>query len=301
MGPVHVTICVAVQVNDCLVFAADSAVTLAYGADKDGREIINVLPHGNKVFNLHRDLPISAMTCGLGNIGSDSITTLAKDFRILLMSRDHEYSVDPEKYTIEEIAIKARKFLFENKFAALENKPKSELSFYVGGYSSGAHAPERWLVKIKSGENASPPPECLGKTVGLSWGGQPDAIYRLVMGVGLNHSEALAKASLTPDQVKSASACLLKDLQAPFLHGAMPVQDAIDFADFLVETTKRFVRFLPGADTVGGDTDIAVVTKHEGFKWVRRKHYFDTILNPLEVSYGERYPIERGKPGHGES
>ena len=41
------TICVAVQVNDCLVFAADSAVTLSYGLDKNGREIINVLPHGN--------------------------------------------------------------------------------------------------------------------------------------------------------------------------------------------------------------------------------------------------------------
>jgi hypothetical protein len=120
------------------------------------------------------------------------------------------------------------------------------------------------------------------------------------MGVGLNHAQALAEAGLQPEQVKSASACLLKNLQAPFLHGAMPVQDAIDFADFLVETTKRFVRFLPGADTVGGDTDIAVVTKHEGFKWVRRKHYFNSILNPLEVSYGERYPIEKGKPGHGE-
>lgn len=294
------TICVAVQVNDCLVFAADSAVTLSYGR-ADGGEIINVLPHGNKVFNLHRDLPICAMTCGLGNIGNDSITTLAKDLRILLMSRDHEYSVDPAKYTIEEIASKARKFLFEDKFSSLKERPKSDLSFYVGGYSSGAHVPERWLVKIQSEANTSPPPECLGKDSGLSWGGQPDAIYRLVMGVGLNHTQSLAEAGLSPDQVQSASASLLKNLQAPFLHGAMPVQDAIDFADFLVETTKRFVRFLPGADTVGGDTDIAVVTKHEGFKWVRRKHYFDSVLNPLEVSYGERYPIERGKPGHGES
>jgi hypothetical protein len=164
-----VTICVAVQVNDCLVFAADSAVTLSYGLDKNGREIINVLP-GNKVFNLHRDLPICAMTCGLGNIGNDSITTLAKDLRILLMGRDHDYGVDPEKYTIEEIAAKARKFLFENKFAALKDKPKSELSFYVGGYSSGAHTPEHWLVKIQSEANTSPQPECLGKEGGLSWG-----------------------------------------------------------------------------------------------------------------------------------
>jgi hypothetical protein len=43
---------VGVQVNDCLVFAADSAVTLSYGVDSNGSEIINVLGHGNKVFNL---------------------------------------------------------------------------------------------------------------------------------------------------------------------------------------------------------------------------------------------------------
>jgi hypothetical protein len=292
-----VTICVGVQVNDCLVFAADSAVTLFYSGPS-GAEVVNVLQHGNKVFNLHRDLPICGMTCGLGNIGADSVTTLAKDLRILLMSRDHDYQIDPERYTIEEVAVKAREFLFENKFSALSDKPKAELSFYVGGYSSNSSAPERWLVKIQGETNSSPPPECLGKTCGLSWGGQPEAISRLVMGVGIDHAKALADAGLSPDQIKAVSASLLKSLQAHFLHPAMPVQDAIDFADFLVETTKRFVRFLPGADTVGGDTDIAVVTKHEGFKWVRRKHYFNTVLNPGEVTYGARYPIEKGKPGH---
>jgi hypothetical protein len=49
---ISATICVGVQVNDCLVFAADSAVTLSYGVDSNGSEIINVLGHGNKVFNL---------------------------------------------------------------------------------------------------------------------------------------------------------------------------------------------------------------------------------------------------------
>ncbi len=37
---------------------------LFYGPDANGTEIVSVLPHGNKVFNLHRDLPICAMTCG---------------------------------------------------------------------------------------------------------------------------------------------------------------------------------------------------------------------------------------------
>ncbi len=69
-------------------------MTLYYGETPAGAEIINVLPHGNKVFNLHRDLPICAMTCGLGNIGAESISSLAKDLRILLMSGDG-YALKP--------------------------------------------------------------------------------------------------------------------------------------------------------------------------------------------------------------
>ena len=286
-----VTICVGVQVNDCLVFAADSAVTLSYGNDPGGAEIINVLPHGNKVFHLHRDLPICAMFCGLGNIGAESIASLAKDLRVRLMHDGRDYSVDPKNYTIEEIARKCRKFFFEEKFQNLKDKPKHDLNLYVGGYSSGAVAPERWIIQIQSAASKCDDPMCQGKESGLSWGGQPEAINRLVMGIPMNSTDPLKAAGLNDAQVKAVQDSFRANCQMPFLHGAMPVQDAVDFADFLVETTKRFVRFLPGADTVGGDTDICVVTKHEGFKWVRRKHYFNSVLNPAEVSYGSRYPI----------
>lgn len=293
------TICVGVQVNDCLVFAADSAVTLTYGTDATGADVINVLPHGNKVFNLHRDLPICAMFCGLGNIGAESIASLAKDLRVKLMTDKGGYGLDPDNYTIEEVAEKCRKFLFEEKFLKLAEKPKHDLNFYLGGYSSGADAPERWIIQIESAAAKCGPPICQGKECGLSWGGQPEAINRLVMGIPMNSSDPLRKAGLDDNQIKAVQDSFRVNCQMPFLHGAMPVQDAVKFADFLVETTKRFVRFLPGADTVGGDTDICVVTKHEGFKWVQRKHYFNSVLNPAEVSYGSRYPIGKEKHGHG--
>jgi hypothetical protein len=31
--------------------------------------------------------------------------------------------------------------------------------------------------------------------------------------------------------------------------------------------------------TVGGPTEIAAITKHEGFKWVQRKHFFPRDVN----------------------
>jgi hypothetical protein len=80
-------------------------------------------------------------------------------------------------------------------------------------------------------------------------------------------------------------AFLRERLEVQMLSPTMPVKDAIDLADFLVETTKRFFRFLPGADIVGGDTDIAVVTRYEGFKWIRRKHFYPAALNPRETDH----------------
>ena len=78
------TICVAVKVHDCIVFGADSASSLMVTTAEGQSGISNVWQHGIKVFNLHKGLPIVAMTCGMGHFGSASISNLAKDLRLLL-------------------------------------------------------------------------------------------------------------------------------------------------------------------------------------------------------------------------
>lgn len=60
----------------------------------------------------------------------------------------------------------------------------------------------------------------------------------------------------------------------------MPIQDAIDLAEFLVDLTINFSRFTPGAPTVGGPIEVAAITKHEGFKWIRRKYWYSREINP---------------------
>jgi len=34
------------------------------------------------------------------------------------------------------------------------------------------------------------------------------------------------------------------------------------------------------AETVGGPIDVAVISKGDGFVWIKRKHYFRSELNP---------------------
>ena len=67
----------------------------------------------------------------------------------------------------------------------------------------------------------------------------------------------------------------------------MPVQDAIDLADFLVDLAKGYSAFLPGANVAGGNTDVATVPKHEGFRWIRRRHHYPVYMNPGETDHGK--------------
>lgn len=49
------------------------------------------------------------------------------------------------------------------------------------------------------------------------------------------------------------------------------LQDAIDYAEFLIRTTIDHQRFSQTVPNVGGDIDIALVTPFDGFRWIRQK------------------------------
>jgi len=260
------TVCVAIKVHDCIVFAADSASSLSATNGAGEQVIVNIYENGNKVFNLHKDLPLSAMTAGIGNFGKASISTLSKDLRKRFADENDALCLDPNKYSMSEVAAKARKFLFEDTFSIACPDQTGSFDFWIGGYGANEDLGEIWRVHINDGTCNEPileagPDECT-----IKWGGQPEAINRLLLGYGQVMPEALRDAGLTDVQASELTLHIARKSQASLVHEAMPTIDAIELADFLVETTKKFVKFLPGGNTVGGDSDIATVTKHEGFK-----------------------------------
>ena len=277
------TIAISMKVNDGIVLAADSATTIL-GRDPTGATgVVNIYDNANKIFNLRKGLPIGAITWGAGSIGQASITTLAKDFRRKITSnQENEFNIDPQNYTIKEVAEKFKKFIYNdlyiNEFKDWKDKPS--LGFMIVGYSSGATLAEEWRIDIINGSCDGPNQVRDQKTSGLTWNGEPEAITRLYLGFGSAMPQILKEADLEDDKInKIIELCKLR-LTVPMVTPPMPIQDAIDLAEYLVETTVKFSKFAPGAPTVGGPIEIAAITKHEGFKWVKRKHYFDVRLNP---------------------
>ncbi|WP_432982135.1 hypothetical protein [Dactylosporangium sp. CA-233914] len=274
------TIAVSLKVNDGVVLAADSASTLA-GIDANGQVVVfNVYKSANKIFNLYKGLPIGVVTWGTGAFGNASIERLVKDFRQELKAK-----LDPEKYALEDVASEFRRFMYEDNFlpafgGSTSKGDELRTGFILAGYSSGGQMAEEYQIDMTPKECDKPQLVRPVDDSGIAWNGQPEAITRLLKGFGSGLGPTLAKLGMAPDEVQPAVAALQEHLQAPLVQPGMPFQDAIDLATFLVDTTVNFVRFSPGADTVGGPVDVAGITKHEGFKWIKRKHYYRRDLNP---------------------
>jgi hypothetical protein len=61
----------------------------------------------------------------------------------------------------------------------------------------------------------------------------------------------------------------------------LPKEEIGELAGSLVEITSLKRRMSMDAESVGGPIDVAVISKGDGFIWIKRKHYFNSELNPF--------------------
>ncbi len=65
---------------------------------------------------------------------------------------------------------------------------------------------------------------------------------------------------------------------------SLPKDEIAAMAEALVNLTKFRRRVTTDRETVGGPIDVAVITKGDGFVWVKRKHYFSPEYNPRVIA-----------------
>ena len=279
------TVAVMVKVHDGIVLASDSATTLPLN---DGSA--QVYNNADKIFNLHRGLPIAAMTWGLGAVGSASVSTVAKDLRRRLMGDDPEFAdwaLNPATYTVQEVAERLSALFHEGlvtvnqelQAAGLDRLPAQCLGMLVAGFSAQAKQSEAWLIFLDGLTNEPPVPTQAAKPDDVGWlaWGYPHALHRLFFGAD-NELAAGLEAVLPQEHHAPVRDVIQRQQKTPVV-AAMPFADAIELARYCVEVVEGFAHFLPGPDIVGGPVEVAGINRHERFKWVSRKHYYSTDLN----------------------
>ncbi|WP_175577791.1 hypothetical protein [Mongoliimonas terrestris] len=258
------TVIVTVKINDGIVLASDSASTFGIG---------QIYANAEKIVNVIKGMPIGALVTGSGNIGSESINTIIKDFR-----RDLTLGMinfDVSSYTIASLTE-----LLANYIAP---KLTSEsLLVRMCGYSAGRPHSEVHDLKIHEGRVIGIEQLRGESDWGLSWAGEYEPLNRLILGLPGTLDDTLKSKVDNAQEREALHSEICRDAFTYFALPAMPIQDAIDLARYLVQVTIGYIQFnvRQHPKTVGGPIEIATITKHEGFKWVQRKHFFKEEANP---------------------
>jgi len=271
-----VTIAISVKVSEGLVLAADSALVVQ-GEMKMGegpltQGVLQVYTHAKKVAQI-KDCPVGTITWGLGQIGQRTIESLVKEYANSLP--------DGPEQQVREIADGLHSFIEEKYKAAFGKKGGHELGLQVAGYSPGSFFPEQYVLSFPPSERgavfeARPNKRDGSPSFGANWYGLIDAVVRLILGFEPNALELL-KAS----GVEGAIASKIRGFEYPIIFEAMPLQDAIDFAAWVAEVVIGRQRFVVGPAQVLGPVDVAIITRHEGFTWVREKRPQISTDNPI--------------------
>jgi hypothetical protein len=262
------TICVSVKVAEGMVLAADSAVMLS-GKIKtpqgEGEGIIQTFQYANKVTHF-KDYPIGIMNWGSGSIADRSIQSLIMEFEYGYPSKAKNKS-----YNVKAIADELLKFIKKRYDAAYQKEPKPLLGLFIGGYSANNFFPDDFMYEFPQSPtwNQVRPNMPDGRpSFGSNWFGQIDALVRLFKGYDVGSLEELIKRGVDRKIIEKWVQDAVSELLIIF--NGMPLQDAIDYAEYAVQVVVGRFRFGFGPPLCGGDIDIAVVTPGN-FEWAKRK------------------------------
>jgi len=81
--------------------------------------------------------------------------------------------------------------------------------------------------------------------------------------------------------VKHINDMIEEKFSAPVVNtvASLPKEELAAMAEALINLTSIKRRMSSQTETVGGPIDVAVISKGDGFIWIKRKHYFSHELN----------------------
>jgi hypothetical protein len=255
------TICAAVKVRDGLILATDSMSTIQGQIEGGQIAVLKNYSNARKLFQI-RDMPIGVMSYGLGNIGNRSIQGLMGDF---------DRSPNRPKAGVMEVA-KALFAYFKSAYDAQFSQvpPEQELpglGFYVAGYSKGNPFPDEWefLLPRDSEPYLVRPKEVFG----ASWRGIEIPFTRLYKGYDPRLPQMLSDAGIA-DEVIQQFLDTVATMESPVMYDGMPVQDAINFAVYILRTTIGMANAEIGPPSCGGPLQLATILPEGNFEWVEK-------------------------------
>ncbi len=267
-----------------LVLAADSRVTLmAVGppmaggpvpADPGGvalpAGLMQVLPtyfdNATKLLSIQGHPYLGIVTYGTGAIGQNQprmVHGFIPEFEAHLAANgDVRLSVEDAARALGEF--------FTARWNEADMPPAADPMFFlVAGFDENAAHGRVYELAVP---NAPEPVEQNEDDFGISWGGMTYLAERLLTGVAPRALEvAREAANLSEEQVTAIAQGWEQNLSLSIPYQLLPLQDCVDLATFLVDMTANVMTWTIGVRGVGGEVDVATITRTDDFQSIQQK------------------------------
>ena len=255
----------------------------------------NQMSNVSKLFDL-RPLPMGVMFTGLTSIGNETIGKLISDFRkteALLHQQRH--SSESAVHSVGNRLQQQIRDLYVSTYPEVFEQP--ELRLMIGGYDKFEDLPRLYRIDVR--QNTTEEIFSGDAPFGVVFDGQTDWIERIGFGTDEKNRVGLELRSITllenyyqkvtdaivaagiefdvpppstwANELRLFNNWSLEGLDADF--SEFSVQNAIDCVDFLIEIMIRAQSVSSQLPTVGGDINIAVIRKDDGFHFVSRQEW----------------------------
>ncbi len=252
---------IVISCPEGVVLAADTRLTLT-------RNKISVY-FDNSSKLLHIGPKVAAVMYGTAMIGARPMHTLVPEFKreVRRLANDNGAILRPDEdpsLSVEEYAERLASFLRRKWDQTYPGVPPST-SLLVGGIS-----PQQQYGEVYNIENLADPTKSLGLSFGMTWGGQLAAVTRLAFGVDstfLAHLKLQLPGEIIDQQYQEWQN--KRALRLPY--GSMPLQDCVNLAILMVDTTIKLQALSEPDRGVGGSIEVVAITPEGGTQWLRRR------------------------------
>ena len=262
------SIVASVKVYDGIVLGAESMTQIYASTPEHGQQLIKAYENARKLFQLAK-LPVGVLTFGAGNIGNRSVESFLGEF-----SADNATQIKPTD-SIKMVAGRLCDFMrkpYKEAYAQTPIQVQPVMGFCICGYWDGPHhLGSNWEFQFPH----KPKPQLMlpDDVLGANWRGINMPFTRLFHGLDPRIVDILKAEGVSPDVIDRVRASAARTLATQATFDGMPVQDAIGFCKFIIETTIGWARYEIGQPSCGGPIHLAVIAKSGGFQWVSQPTY----------------------------
>ncbi len=296
---------IAVMNQEAVALAADSAVTIVEGEDE---EITKIFTSADKLFALSQWHPVGIMIYGNTRLGEVPWETVIKLYRDRLGAEEKETVEDFTLDFIRFINEQASKFRIDGSnvkwprsgivvagFGGSEVYPAIVSLEVLGFRGQLSYRLEKPSIAIQGIEALILPYAQKEVVQGFMNGVEPSYRGKLLNVFEIMLTKLLADTIEGSDEkisrgVEDALQSLYREVRRmerdeyalPVLRtiAEMPKSELPTVAEALVGLQSLKRKVSEDHETVGGPIDVALISKGDGFIWIKRKRYFDPEINP---------------------